>query len=156
MPGYVYQITNKRTGARYIGCTMQTVAQRQHGHLRDLMNGTHHCQAFQKAWNIGRRADFTIKTLSTHGDVGATYQAEQQAYDEAKAAGAKLYNSVRPHGTASPLLAWLADLTRARRAARRGRPRVIVVGSTAAEWMSIQPGFKPSDIQEVHITHVGY
>lgn len=62
---YVYEIRNKKTNYRYIGCS-KDYQSRWKEHLRDLRKNQHHCLHLQRAWNKYGENLFKFNLLSEH------------------------------------------------------------------------------------------
>jgi group I intron endonuclease len=59
MVGYLYHITSKTTGKKYIGITSDIV-RRFRRHKTELNNNTHHSPKLQNAWNYYGADDFVF------------------------------------------------------------------------------------------------
>lgn len=79
VPG-VYAITNSVNGKRYVGSS-SNMRKRQHEHLHNLRNGTHHSAALLGAWKKHGEDAFSFVELEIVADASRLIESEQKWID---------------------------------------------------------------------------
>lgn len=66
---HIYALVNSRTLDAYVGYSWQPPGQRLSKHLKELMEGAHHCSKLQEAWNNYGSECFQFTVLVELGEV---------------------------------------------------------------------------------------